>query len=275
MPTIETNSFETYYERRGSGRSIVFAHGSGWDYRSWAPQLEGLAPDYEVIAYDYRGHGRTGGTDEGWESIERLADDLYALVEALELESPVVGGCSLGGEIAYRCAARYPESVGGLITHEAPRPDGDRSVAERIQLATFRVLSRLVSPRRGYEIQLWLMSILGDDEDVQRAARYIPSLETTGKEYVVDAAYRMDAAEQRKLLDAERPSVDLSNISVPALILTGENPGDRFEEAADELAERIPDAQRGRIPDAGHGAHMTNPVAFNAEVRRFLKQRSI
>lgn len=83
MPYVETNGIQTYYERHGDGHPVVFIHGAAWDHRQWAPQIEALADDYEVICYDVRGHGKTGGSDRDRVSIETLTDDLVAFLDAI------------------------------------------------------------------------------------------------------------------------------------------------------------------------------------------------
>jgi hypothetical protein len=90
VPTIQTNDVETYYERRGEGPPIVFVHGAWVDHRLWTPQVEALGDDYEVIAYDVRGHGKTGGSEGRRYTIERFAADLKALVDALDLDRPTI-----------------------------------------------------------------------------------------------------------------------------------------------------------------------------------------
>jgi pimeloyl-ACP methyl ester carboxylesterase len=107
MPTVRTNDVETYYERHGSGRALVFVHGAWLNHHQWTPQVDGFAAEYEVVTYDLRGHGRSGGSTDGAYSVELYAADLRTLVEALGLEAPVVCGLSLGGMVAQTYAARY------------------------------------------------------------------------------------------------------------------------------------------------------------------------
>jgi pimeloyl-ACP methyl ester carboxylesterase len=49
VPTLATNDIETYYERAGSGPPVVFVHGGWLDRRTWTPQVEAFADEYEVI----------------------------------------------------------------------------------------------------------------------------------------------------------------------------------------------------------------------------------
>lgn len=61
--TVETNGVATTYLRTGSGRRVVFVHGLFMSATAWGPQVAELHEAFEVIAYDVRGHGRTGGSD--------------------------------------------------------------------------------------------------------------------------------------------------------------------------------------------------------------------
>lgn len=116
VPTVHTNDIETYYERHGEGRPIVFVHGGWADHRMWRPQIDQLSDGHETIVYDVRGHGRTGPSAEERYTVELFAADLNALVTVLDLDRPVVCGLSLGGMIAQTYAARYDELRGLVLT---------------------------------------------------------------------------------------------------------------------------------------------------------------
>lgn len=270
MPTIETNGFETYYERHGEGPPIVFSHGSSWDHRSWMPQVRGLSTDYEVIVYDVRGHGKTGVTGVELEALPGLADDLKALVDGLGLESPVVVGCSMGGRIAYTYAARYPSALDGLVALEPPVTDDGRPLKWRLFVRAMQTVAAVVGPDRALQAHLAAFSLLSGDDEY--GDQRVPDLGMTKSEYIASAQSQMAGEEQLRMGTAARVGADLSSIAVPTLVLTGANPADRFDEAAATLLERVPDARRETIPDAGHGAHMDHPVEFNRAVRLFLRE---
>lgn len=150
MPTVRTNGVDTYYERRGSGPSVVFVHAAVLDHAQWDPQVEALAADYETVVYDVRGHGRTGGSDVSRYSVDLFAADLAALLEELDLEWPVVCGLSTGGCLAQVLAARHPDRLTGLVLASTFTPPY-LSRAERVQRSL--LLRAAVPPVRllGYE----------------------------------------------------------------------------------------------------------------------------
>src|SRR3990170_952746 len=81
---LEVNGVSTYVERSGQGYPVVLIHALGTSLRSWDPVVSILSKDYEVIAYDYRGHGRSEKTGGSY-SIQLLAQDLRGLLGQLGL----------------------------------------------------------------------------------------------------------------------------------------------------------------------------------------------
>lgn len=201
---------------------------------------------------------------------QRVGGNRHQFDAALQLDSPIFGGCSNGGRIAYEYAARYPEATDVAILLEAPISVTDPPLGMRLFQKVGIGLIATVGPKRSYDVLRMLRSLRGTDDPY--ADRYVPGLGMRKAEYIDDAAAMMDADEQLELMRAERRGVDLSAVTAPTLVLTGDDPAERFADSADTLVEQIPEATRGHIPDAGHGAHMDNPVAFNATVREFCDE---
>lgn len=96
------------------GYPIVLAHGITCSLEMWAYQIADLAPDYRVIAFDLRGHGRSGVPAlRGNYSLDHLAGDLDAVLEATLApgERAVLAGHSMGGMAITAWAERYPDRV--------------------------------------------------------------------------------------------------------------------------------------------------------------------
>ena len=103
MPAIRTkDGTEIFYKDWGSGQPIVFSHGWPLTADDWDAQMMFFADHgYRVIAHDRRGHGRSTQTWGGNE-MDTYADDLLALVQALDLKDAVhVGHSTGGGEVAH------------------------------------------------------------------------------------------------------------------------------------------------------------------------------
>ncbi|HVX22506.1 MAG TPA: alpha/beta fold hydrolase [Acidimicrobiales bacterium] len=103
---------------RGDGPPVVLVHGITLGVATWAPQLRQLADRHRVIAVGQRGHGQSLAGEDGY-SLERLADDLLAVLDALDVTGGLLVGHSMGGMVAQLLAVRHPDDlarhVAGLV----------------------------------------------------------------------------------------------------------------------------------------------------------------
>jgi len=108
MPTITTNDgTQLYYKDWGSGQPVVFSHGWPLSADAWDDQMLFLASNgYRCIAHDRRGHGRSSQPWNG-NDMDTYADDLAALVEALDLKNAIHVGHSTGGGEVTRYIGRH------------------------------------------------------------------------------------------------------------------------------------------------------------------------
>jgi pimeloyl-ACP methyl ester carboxylesterase len=120
---IEVNDAALYYEERGHGAPLILIHGGLASSSQWEPVVPELANGFRVITPDSRGHGRSTNP-AGELSYARIADDIAALIAALRLRRPVVGGWSDGGQVTLELGARHPETAAALIVGAA-YPDFD------------------------------------------------------------------------------------------------------------------------------------------------------
>ncbi len=106
---------EIVYSTRGAGKTaLVLIHGGLANRSFWAPQLAGLSGTYRVVALDLGGHGESGGNRKAW-PISAFAEDVRAVVTALDLNRVVLVGNSLGGAVALDAAALLRGRVIGVV----------------------------------------------------------------------------------------------------------------------------------------------------------------
>ncbi|WP_049997555.1 alpha/beta fold hydrolase [Halococcus sediminicola] len=271
MPTVRTNGIRTYYEEYGEGPPIVFLHGATSDHRLWAEQATPLASDYRVITYDMRGHGRTGGSERASYTIGLFSDDLSALIEALDLDRPVLCGLSMGGMVAQMYAAESPETIAALCTLGTRTPEILRGewVERRLFPKLAELLSPLVNPDRVME-SLYRYYEWRDDPDETGT---LEKAERIQGDHVANFP-DMEDEEMRKIHDVLRSypfeSVDHSEITVPSLLLYGERESEVAAPHAEYMADAIPVAEVRRIPNAGHNSHVDNPEFVVEIIREFL-----
>lgn len=267
MPWVQTNDVETYYETEGDGPPVVFVHGAILDHLQWRPQIEGLSSDYTVYAYDVRGHGRTGASSVEHYTVELFADDLAAYIEALGLDRPVVCGLSLGGCISQVYASRHPDGLSGLVLADTFTPEiqGRGEWLQRVMLLRATVpFVRLVGYERVESVLVWLQERLqrgvsGDYEAVQRLRSEGPGMRTEEFGKVI-----------RALVDFRETEISYSSITVPTLVLYGENEPGFIRSHVPRLESLLPDVSVRMVPGAGHASNLDNPEFFNSAVMEYL-----
>ena len=277
MPTVAVNGTELYYERHGSGPSLVLVHGDGRDRRAWMPQVEAFGDEYELVIYDLNGYGRSGGSDREEQSFEVHAEDLRARIETLDLDEPTVVGWSMGGRVAYTLAARDPETVSSLVLLEPaincwPEP----STAGKALMRVASPVAETVGWPRLMRFRRWVSDLRG--ESTPHAGVSVNGTGMTKSEYVADTEKRIDTAAYNEMIESIRremersggPAIEYSDIDVPTLAIVGAESSDSFEETVDEIVAAAPNAERATIPDAGHAAHIDRTLVFNRLLRGFL-----
>src|SRR5579859_4340002 len=131
MPLISAGGIRQYYRLNGSDArpTLVLSHSLGCDHTMWDAQAASLEASFRVLRYDTRGHGATEATP-GEYSVELLARDLLALVDALDIDPFVLCGLSLGGMIGQRIASETPERLSALILANTTSRLNDPSMLE-------------------------------------------------------------------------------------------------------------------------------------------------
>ncbi|MFC4406272.1 alpha/beta fold hydrolase [Haloarchaeobius iranensis] len=272
MPYVETGEVETYYEHHGEGPPVVFIHGLGWDHRSWRPQLTALEDEYQVVAYDYRGHGETTGSGASVRSISQLAGDLHALVDELGIEQPVLCAHSYGGLIAAEYAIQYPDAVSGIVFADARTAVGETTV-ERVMFRLQPVFDRaadVVGEARVERVLEFLAKRVGGMEEGPE--KEVPELGMTTSEYAEDAGEAFSSEAQETCMDAALAYVGTSptDFHVPVLYAYGERTGGAIASKAKQLERAPTDVRVEEIVGASHGVMLDRPDVFTETVREFL-----
>jgi 3-oxoadipate enol-lactonase len=264
MPNLHVNGTELYYEDTGGGGpAILFSHGLLWNTSLFAPQIAALKSRYRCVAYDHRGHGQSADSDLRAIDMDTLFTDAVALIEALDLKPVHVCGLSMGGFVAMRLGARRPDLVRSLLlldTSADPEPPENELI--------FRLWIRIVRDG-GVDILVdtTMPHMLGQStlSDPARAAErdsWRQQLRSTNRPSLWRAINGV----------IERPSVyhELSNITVPTLVMVGEEDTVTVPAKAERIAAAIAGAKLVRIPRAGHTATIEQPQAVTQAIGCFL-----
>ena len=125
----QTSGLKMYYEVYGTGKPTVVLHGAYMSTESMRPVIDGLAKTRQVIAVDLQGHGRTGDINRPI-TYEQMADDVAALMQAIEKPQADVFGYYMGAGVGYQLAIRHPGCVRRLAAASGTyRADGIYPVA--------------------------------------------------------------------------------------------------------------------------------------------------
>jgi len=117
---LNSNRLEIHYYRTGGDKpKVILNHGAGDDGLCWTRVVKELENDYDVIMLDARGHGKTDSGKGDYSTAQRVAD-LAGLIQALELDRPVVGGHSMGADTAINFAAVHPDMTRGVFLEDPP-----------------------------------------------------------------------------------------------------------------------------------------------------------
>jgi pimeloyl-ACP methyl ester carboxylesterase len=123
MPKIDlADGLRLHYQRVGNGPDVVMIHGLTGNLAVWHLRIVPLLQDeFRLLTYDLRGHGYSSMPSTGY-SADDMADDLLLLLDALEIQRPMLVGHSYGADIALYFAARHPERVEQIIAIEGALP---------------------------------------------------------------------------------------------------------------------------------------------------------
>ena len=262
LRAIEVGGVRVRLTDAGTGPVILFVHGFPLNHTMWTDQIEEFQKTHRVIAPDLRGFGGTDGALYSV-SMEQFADDLAALLDALEIEHPVTFcGLSMGGYVAWQFVQRHPARVSRLIVCDT------RAAADSPDAAANRLKMADIVLKDGPEPVAWaMMPKLFAQCTSERCPKAIGSV----REMVMTSNPVAIAAAHRGM--AVRPDVTsiLPTLRIPTLVICGEH--DAISPVAEmkAFAELIPAAEFVVIQNAGHMAPMEQPHSVNCAIRRFLR----
>lgn len=261
MDRVEVGGLRVAYRRAGQGPGLVLLHGGLGDSREWRRQLEGLAGEFTVVAWDAPGCGGSSDPPASFR-LPDYADCLAGFIEALDLERPHVGGLSWGAGLALELYRRHPGVPRSLVLASAYAGWAGSLPAEVVRERIEQVRRDAGLPpaewARGYLPGLFSGS--APPELVDEALAMMLDTRPAG---MLPMALGFAEADLRDVLP---------RIQVPTLLLYGD--ADRrspLQTVGSELHAAIPASTLVVLPGVGHQCDMEAPDRFNAEVSRFLE----
>ncbi len=262
---VVVNGLRLHYTRTGgAGPPVVLSHGVTDDGLCWTPVAEALAPDYDVIMVDARGHGQSEAPEHGYGAAEHAAD-LAGAIAALGLRRPAVLGHSMGAAMALALAGTYPDVPGAILLEDPPAwwmappepsaADEERAAQRRRRITEQKGKTReeLIAEQRA-ETPGWSEAELGPWADSK--LRLNLNVLNSGANAPVDWP------------------ATLRRITCPALLITGDPDRGAIitEESAAALQVLVPRLRVAHIPEAGHSIRRDQFDRYLKVVRAFLHE---
>lgn len=253
MTTLDRNGVSIHYEVHGPSRdkggpTLLLSHGYSSTARMWDGQIAALKDRYQVVVWDFRGHGESAYPKDGAHYSEALTvGDMLALLDLVGAQKAIVAGLSLGGYMSLAFNASHPDRVRALMLFDTG-PGFKKDEA--------RTRWNETAHKRAADFDARGLAALNTSDEV-RLTRH---RDATG---LAGSARGMLAQENDRVIQS------LDRIAVPTLVLVGAD-DTNFLAATDYMAAKIKGATKAVIPGAGHAANLHQPALFNQAVEAFL-----
>ncbi|MDH4093890.1 MAG: 3-oxoadipate enol-lactonase [Betaproteobacteria bacterium] len=256
----KTNGIDTNYELHGKEGApwLVLSHSLACSVRMWDPQIAALKDSYRILAYDTRGHGASEAP-KGAYTLEMLADDLKALLDALGVKNPHYCGLSMGGMIGQTFALKYPGVFRTLML--ADTTSGFPAQAgplwqERIKIAEEKGMQPLVQPT----LERWFTEAFrkSNPGPVDGIAKLIASTPVAGYVGCCHAIPRINVTAR------------LKEIKAPILVLCGDKDPGTPPAMSEAIRDNAPGSKLVMIPQAAHLSNLEQPALFTRAMQEFM-----
>jgi non-heme chloroperoxidase len=275
MSTITTkDGTQIYYKDWGKGPVVMFSHGWPLNSDAWDGQMLFLAQNgFCAVAHDRRGHGRSSQASSG-NDMNGYADDLAAVIEALDLKDVVLVGHSTGGGEVTRYIGRHgSKRVSKLVLIAAVPPQMLKTSAnpEGLPIEVFDALRTSITNDRPQFYKELAIQFYGANRPGAKVSQgtldqfWLWSMEAGLK----------NAYESIKAFSETDFTEDLKKIDVPTLVMHGED--DQIvpvKDSAKKSAKLIKGAQEIYYPGAPHGLTATHQDKVNADLLAFVRSGS-
>ncbi len=255
---VEVDGGRLYYERAGSGETIVLIHDGLVHREVWDGQFGAFAERYDVVRYDRRGYGKSPAPAATYSNI----DDLAKLFDGLGIERAVLMGMSAGGGLAIDFTLEHPRRVTALVLVGAVVSGFGYTAHMTTRGGHYGPADRASTEAA---IEYWAVKDPYETAPGNKGAKErVKALIEANPQDLDDAKHRFASPPRRAAL------ANLGEVAVPALVVVGEYDIPDVHAHAGAIAAGIRGARRFVVPDAGHLVPLEQPAAFNESTLAFL-----
>jgi len=268
MPFVHaTDGTRIHYEVTGkSGATpVLMIQGLGASKNAWNLQRISMATRFRIISFDNRGAGRSDKPTDPF-TLELMADDALAVLDAAGVETAHIVGASMGGVISQIVAVKYPHRVRSLtLVCTACRNHPWR---QELLQAWAKTAAEKGMIEVGKEAAQWVMS-------PRSFRRLVPAFTWMGPLAALRPRHSF-VSQIDAILNTREDLVDqLSTISAPTMVIVGNQDILTPRGDSEEIAERIPNAELVIISGAAHGLMMEHSSTFNRILIEFLQRTEL
>ncbi|MDE0812735.1 MAG: alpha/beta hydrolase [Alphaproteobacteria bacterium] len=246
---------------------IVLLHGGHQSAHSWDLVSLHLARKYRVFALDQRGHGDSEWSRDANYSNNEMSLDAEALMDALELERPILMGHSMGGRNSLLLTRRDPSRLGGLVVVD---------IGPEISEEGRKLISAFVRNNEEFDnLEHFAENVRKYDpyrsmEHIERTVKYNMLCRADGK-YIskCDSTPRRVGIQTGSSEDAVSLD-DARAFDIPTLIVRGETSKILTPESAVRFKDALPQGELVTVPECGHNVHSQNTHGFIEAIGPFL-----
>ena len=268
MPFVHAiDGTRIHYEVTGkSGATpVLMIQGLGASKNAWNLQRIAMATRFRIISFDNRGAGRSDKPTEPF-TLEQMADDALAVLNAAGIETAHVVGASMGGVISQIVAVKYPHRVRSLTlvcTACRNHPWRQELLKTWAKTAADKGMIEV-----GKEAAQWVMS-------PRSFRRLVPAFTWMGPLAALRPRHSF-VSQIDAILNTREDLVDqLSTITAPTMVIVGNQDILTPRGDSEEIAERIPNAELVVISGAAHGLMMEHSSTFNRILIEFLQRTEL
>jgi 3-oxoadipate enol-lactonase len=248
---VDVNGTHLWVETLGTGPVVLFLHGGLGDSRLWTPVAERLSDRFRTIRYDYRHYGRSDSPDGEFATL----DDLFAVLDALEVESAALVGLSMGGAIALDAALARPERV-WAVAHVAGAVTGlPLELASDDEYAEYEAAIERGDLDAAMDFDFATWAPLGTDDHLREL--WLATPDARGLPEGATARPRPSARER------------LHELAIPTLVVVAAHDPQGLRDHGSTVARSVPDAQLVEV-ESDHYLPLRDPDGVAQMLADFL-----
>ncbi len=264
MPKIPINGINLYYELSGpeDAAVLVLSNGIMMGTASWVYQKTALEKHLRVLLYDCRGMWQSDHPEEPY-SMAQHADDLAELLDALEIKKAHIAGISYGAEVSMVFAIRHSKMTQSLIVI-----DGVSEIHPLLKAQTYPWLMAAEKDdpelllKTSYHMNFAEDWIKANQSFIESSVERYAMIDMPALARLMRAFYELDITDQ------------LSGITLPTLVIAGEEDLIKGREYAEIIADHIPGSEMVLVPGSGHALCLEKPAILNTLLLGFVMKNS-